>query len=199
MKEEVNVKRIKLCVLLLSILCLLASAVSAKPSNLQVGEMVPDFTLINQKGAKVSLSDFRGKGVIISFLYTQCPYPDKCAMIGQKLRNLAELGKKIGNESSLQVVAITLDPVHDKPEVLKEYAQGFDAEHKNWSFLTGSEDDIARVAGAFGVIYWTEKGVIEHNMRTAFVDPTGKLQILKSGSEWKPGVFAAEVKPYLSK
>lgn len=169
----------------------------AKNSTLQTGDQVPDFQLIDQRGQEVSLSDFRGKGVIISFLYTQCPYPDKCAMIGKKLTNLAELSKKIGKEDELQVMAITLDPARDKPEVLKDYAQGFDKDHKNWSFLTGSENDIARVAGAFGVIYWTENGVIEHNMRTIFIDKSGKIQIMKSGSDWKAGVFAAEVKKYL--
>lgn len=118
-------------------------------------------------------------------------------MVGKKLKNLAELGQKIGESESLQILAITLDPAHDKPEVLKAYAQGFDEKHSNWSFLTGSEEDIAKVAGAFGVLFWEENGVIEHNMRTAFIDPQGKLRVVKSGSDWKAGEFAAQIQPFM--
>jgi protein SCO1/2 len=184
--------------ILLSILAIVLSGVSsAKDAVLQIDTPVPDFQLLDQTGAKRSLTDFRGKGVIVSFLYTRCPYPDKCPMIGSKLKNLAQLSQKIGKGDDLQVVAITLDPANDKPEVLKAYAQGFDETHKNWSFLTGTEDEIARVAGAFGVIFWEENGVIEHNMRTAFIDRDGVLRLVKSGSDWKAGEFAAEIKRYL--
>ena len=162
--------------------------------NLQIGEKVPDFTLINQNGQKTSLSDFRGQGVIISFLYTQCPMPNKCPMIRKKLMNLADLSSKIDGDSKLQVLAITIDPENDTPDVLKAYAQGFDEKHDNWLFLTGSETDIAKVAGAFGVLYWDENGVIEHNMKTIFLDGEQKIQILKGGSDWKPGEFAAEIR-----
>lgn len=169
----------------------------AKESTIQIGQQVPNFRLVDQSGRDVSMEDFQGKGVIVSFLYTRCPYPDKCPMIGKKLANLAELSEKIGKDNELQVLAVTLDPAHDKPEVLKAYAQGFDEKHKNWLFLTGTEGDIAKVAGAFGVLYWEENGVIEHNMRTAFIDGNGVLQVVKSGSDWKAGVFAAQIKKYL--
>ena len=118
-------------------------------------------------------------------------------MVGKKLTNLAELSEKIGKGNEIQVLAITLDPAHDKPEVLKAYAQGFDEKHNNWSFLTGTEDDIAKVAGAFGVLFWEENGVIEHNMRTAFIDGSGVLRLVKSGSDWRAGEFAAEIKRFL--
>lgn len=182
---------------LIVIAVLVSLPVSAKNSSVSLGSEVPDFQLLDQNSRKVSLSDFRGKGVVVSFLYTRCPYPDKCPMIGKKLNSLAELSTKIGREESLQILAVTLDPANDKPEVLKAYAQGFDKTRKNWSFLTGSENDIARVAGAFGVIYWEEKGVIEHNLRTAFIDPSGRLRVLKSGADWKAGEFAAQIKPHL--
>ena len=178
------------------ILAVMATA-TAKNSTISVGEEAPNFTLIDQSNQKVSLSQFKGKGVIISFLFTRCPYPDKCPMIGKKLTDLAELSKKIGKDDQIQVLAITLDPAYDRPEVLKAYARGFDEKHANWRFLTGTETEIARVAGAFGVIYWTENGVVEHNMRTAFIDPSGTLRILKSGSDWRAGQLAAEIEPYL--
>lgn len=161
--------------------------------GLRVGDTVPDFTLINHKGGETSLSDFKGKGVVISFLFTQCPDPQKCPMIRKKLESLVTLTSKIGAADKVQILAITIDPERDTPEVLKRYAQGFDKTQNNWLFLTGDKNTIAKVAGAFGVIYWDEKGTIQHNLRTVFIGPDGRLKRSKSGSDWKPGEFAAEI------
>ena len=179
-------------VLAVTLLFLLAYA-PGLAENLSVNDVVPDFTLTNHNGGKTSLSDYKGKGVVLSFLYTTCPYPNKCPMIGKKLSSLADVIEKIGESDQVQVLAITIDPKNDTPEVLKAYAQGFDKSHKNWMFLTGSEDDIARVAGAFGVLYWDEEGAIQHNMRTVFIGPDQTVQVIKSGSDWKAGEFAAEI------
>lgn len=162
-------------------------------SSLTVGDKVPDFTLINHKGGETSLSDFSGKGVVISFLYTQCPDPQKCPMIKKKLSSLANLTAKIGSAEKLQILAITIDPERDTPEVLKAYAQGFDKTQSNWLFLTGEKNTIAKVAGAFGVIYWDQDGSIQHNMKTVFIGPDGRVKRIKSGSDWKAGEFAAEI------
>ena len=158
---------------------------------------MPNFELTNHNGGKTSLSDFKGKGVIMSFLYTQCPFPNKCPMIKNKLSSLAKLTNKIGKADQIQVLAITIDPKKDTPEVLKQYAQGFDKSHKNWLFLTGSEQAIGQVAGALGVLYWDQNGVIEHNMRTVFVAPDGVIRIIKSGADWRAGEFGAEIRPYM--
>lgn len=170
---------------------------SAQAAPLKIGDKVPNFELVDQNGRKVSFNSFKGKGIIVSFLYTRCPYPDKCPMIGQKLADLALLIDKTGQKDKLAVMAITLDPAYDKPEVLKAYTHGFDAARRNWSFLTGTEELIKEVASAFGVVYWTDKGIVEHNMRTAFIDPQGRLQIVKTGADWKAGEFAAEIKAAL--
>ena len=179
---------------------LILLVLSAQPllaDNLAVGDVVPNFTLVNQDGQKTSLSDFKGKGIVVSFLYTQCPFPNKCPMIKKKLTSLAELSQKIGKADQLQVMAITIDPENDTPEVLKAYAQGFDKSHDNWVFLTGSEKEIARVAGGFGVIYWDEKGVINHNQKTVFIGPDGRIKIIQSGNDWRPGEFAAQIQDSL--
>lgn len=171
---------------------------TALAGTLSVGDKVPNFTLTNQNGGKTSLSDFAGKGVVLSFLYTKCPDPRKCPMIRNKLQSLASLSGKIGASNDLEVLAITIDPEHDTPEVLKSYAQGFDKDHDNWMFLTGDKDEVAKVAGAFGVIYWDEKGAIQHNVKTIFIGRDGRVETIKSGSDWKPGEFAAEIEQALS-
>ncbi len=188
--------RIFIFAVVLSVLTASLTPVNAQ-SHLRIGQEVPNFSLVDQDSKQVSLNDFRGKGVVISFLYTRCPFPDQCPMIAKKLTDLSNLMGRLEKADQVQVVAITLDPAHDKPEVLKAYTQGFDEKRKNWKFLTGTEEQIARVAGAFGVLYWDENGIIEHNMRTAFIDKQGKLQVLMSGSDWKAGEFTAKIKEHL--
>ena len=183
------------CKVILTLLLLSAQPILA--DGLLVGDVVPDFTLVNQDGEKTSLSDFKGKGIVVSFLYTRCPFPNKCPMIKKKLTSLADLSQKIGKEDQLQVMAITIDPENDTPDVLKAYAQGFDQTHDNWVFLTGSANDIARVAGGFGVLYWDEKGVINHNQKTVYIGPDGKIKVIKSGNDWRPGEFAAQIQASL--
>lgn len=179
----------------LTTLALLALALAAWAAPLKVNDPVPNFVLIDQNSRKVSFDSLRGKGVIVSFLFTRCPYPDKCPMLGRKLTDIATLIEKTGQKDKLTVCAITLDPAYDRPEVLKAYTQGYDKKQKGWNFLTGTETEIAQVAGAFGVTYWTDaNGLVEHNMRTAFIDPKGRLRIVKSGSDWLAGEFSAEIK-----
>jgi len=186
---------------LLFVLCtaLLTGALAfGQGSSLKIGQKVPDFQLVNQEGKSVKLSDFKGKVILITFLYTQCPYPDKCPMLAQKLNKTKDLLDQMeGSKERFQVISITLDPKRDTPEHLKEYAQGMDQGSTNWAFLTGKPNDIAKVASMFDVIYYTEKGVIEHNMRTAVLDGNLKLRRMIKGNEWKPGEIATAVRDLL--
>jgi protein SCO1/2 len=163
---------------------------------LHMGQAVPSFTLINQNNKKVSLRDYKGKVVLITFLYTQCPYPDKCPMVARKLKQTKELVDKIGDASKIEVMAVTIDPEHDTPATLRKYAQGLD-KTTSWDFLTGKPADVHRVASAFGVLYYNSKGTIEHNLCTAIIDRQGNLAKIYTGSDWKPGQVAATLKEYL--
>lgn len=166
--------------------------------SLQVGDTVPDFSLVNQNGEKVSLQQYRGKVVLVTFLYTTCPFPEKCPTISKKLGQTRSVIEKVTQGSDeLQVISITIDPEHDTPERLKAYSQGMDRNVSNWTFLTGAPATVAKVASLFGVLYWDEKGVLEHNMRTAVIGKDGKLEILLTGSDWKPGQLAAQLKALL--
>ncbi|MBN9420448.1 MAG: SCO family protein [Candidatus Eremiobacteraeota bacterium] len=164
-------------------------------STLKIGQKVPDFSLTDQNAKKVSLGDFKGKVVLVTFLYTQCPYPEKCPMLAQKLGKTRDLLDQVESaKGQFQVISITLDPKRDTPEALKKYAQGQDENATNWTFMTGKASEVNKVASLFGVIYYTEKGVIDHNMRTAVIDRKGKLSKLFTGNDWKPGEVAALVR-----
>ena len=187
---------------LLSFFIILFVPCWAQPTNMvKVGQKVPNFALTNQNGKLDQLKDFQGRVVLITFLYTQCPYPEKCPMLAEKLGKTRDILDTIeGGKDKFQVLSITLDPKKDTPEHLKKYAQGNERDASNWSFLTGKRNDVAKVAELFGMMFWTEKGgVIEHNMRTAVIDKSGKLVRIYTGNDWKPGELAAFVRDLVQK
>ena len=135
----------------------------------------PDFTLISQDRARVSLSDFRGKVVAIAFIYTYCT--DVCPMLTAHMASVQEkLGPAFGPE--IAFVSITVDPERDTPEVLKEYAQNFGADLKAWSFLTGDPAVVCEVGRKYGVIAKkTADGDVDHTLLTSLIDPKGILRV----------------------
>ncbi|SJM31441.1 SCO family protein [Mesorhizobium delmotii] len=135
----------------------------------------PDFTLVSQDGVRVSLHDFRGKVVAVSFIYTYCT--DVCPMLTAHMASVREkLGSAFGPK--IAFVSITVDPERDTPDVLKEYAQNFGADLKGWSFLTGDPAIVHEVGRKYGVIAKkAANGDVDHTLLTSLVDPDGILRV----------------------
>ena len=108
----------------------------------------PEFALTSQDGAPVTLADFRGKVVAVTFIFTLCT--DTCPVLTPMMSFVQDqLGRDFG--AKIAFVSITVDPERDTPEVLKEYAQAFGANLAGWSFLTGAPDGIRDVTRRYGV------------------------------------------------
>jgi protein SCO1/2 len=162
----------------------------AQPANkLAVGAAVPDFTLTDQARRATTLSQFRGRVVVIDFIYTRCPLPDVCPRLSA---NFAHLAKRLRG-SGIELISITIDPTWDGPEVLTEYAHRWQADGETWRFLTGPVGQIGAVAGLFGLIYWPEEGSITHTVATAIVSRDGRLAALIEGSSYRPDQLLALV------
>ena len=148
-----------------------------------VGDSIPDFTLTDQNGAKVRLSQFRGEPVGVTFLYTTCPDANACPMTTAKFSRLDVMlrEKKFGH-----LLVVTVDPEHDTPAVLKEYAEKAGADPKRWSFLTGEPAKVAEVASRFGILYSKKSSQVLHQQGVAVVDPDGKLATIYYGETWEP-------------
>jgi protein SCO1/2 len=155
----------------------------ARSQVVPVGGAVPDFTLINQLGERISFSSLRGRVVVVTFIYTRCPLPDYCPRM---IANLQAIERRFPDRlgKDLLLAAITFDPKHDTPERLNEYARAFDAARPGWQFLTGSVEDVTRVCGVFGVEFWPEEGLITHTLQTAIIDRDGKLVASVEGKEY---------------
>ena len=119
----------------------------------------PDFALTNQNEQEVRLSGFRGKVVVMDFIYTSCP--DVCGILNHKLRIVRDQLEE-GLKQDLVLISVSFDPEIDTPEVLKQYTveNGFNV--PGWHFLTGTEEQIRQVTDDYGVVYELVEDDHEH-------------------------------------
>jgi protein SCO1/2 len=143
---------------------------------LQSPQQATDFTLMSTTGEPVSLSDYRGKYVLLDFGYTFCP--DVCPMALSDLSKATEL---LGDQADkTQVLFISVDPERDTPERLAAYLPYF---HESFIGLTGTPEDIQQIATAYGVFFEkssnkTTDYLIDHTATITVVDPKGYVRVL---------------------
>lgn len=155
------------------------------------GEDVPDFAFTNQSGKRISLKQYRGNVLLVTFIYTRCPFPDFCPRMSG---NFAEIYKQLGTNPALSgthLLSVSFDPEHDTPKVLRDY--GFSVAHtresalfRRWEFAAPSAADLPRIAGFFALTVKPEGGLITHNLSTAVIGPDGKIVRWYHGSDWQP-------------
>ncbi len=170
----------------------------------QVGEAVPDFSFVDQNGRGVHLHQFRGKSLLLTFIYTRCPLPDYCIRMSNNFGQLAKSLKQSAPAvyGRLQLLSISIDPEYDKAAVLlrygKAYAGDVDPKFEHWRFVSGTPDETRKAADFFGLAYVPENGQIVHSLRTVLVAPDGKIAAQYPGNEWTPGEVEAELKAIIS-
>jgi protein SCO1 len=138
-----------------------------------VDDPAPPFRLTDQDGNPRALEDFRGRVVLLDFIFTHCPGP--CPILtGLHVKLQRELSPEL--RARTQLVSISLDPLRDTPAVLREYAQKRGADLANWSFLTGTAGEVDAVLASYGVgSVRTPEGQIEHIVVTFLIDAEGQI------------------------
>jgi protein SCO1 len=151
----------------------------------------PDFALISQDGAQVSLAKLRGKVVAVTFIFTRCSAT--CPILTPMMSLVQDrLGADFG--SKIAFASITVDPEHDTPEMLKLYAQMYGADVAGWSFLTGPPPVIADLTRRYGVFAAKDaNGDIEHTFLTSIVDQGGMIRIQYLGVRFDPEEFRRDL------
>ena len=162
------------------------------------GEAVPEFSLLNQDGKRIRLADFRGKALVVTFIYTRCPLPDYCPLMS---KNFAAIAKEISADpamkDSARLLSVSIDPEYDQPAVLRRYAKQYGAGEsagRVWDHATGRPDEVRRVAKFFGLDYWQESDQIIHALVTAVIDGEGKVQRVYRGNDWKPAEVIEDIR-----
>jgi protein SCO1/2 len=158
----------------------------------EVGETVPDFALYDQEGRVVQSTRFRGKQVMLNFIFTRCPVQTMCPASTMKMMSAQRLAKEAG-VPNIEFVSISLDPTYDTPAILKEYAAARGIDTTNFSFLTGPDKAIKDLLVQFGVIAEFENDLLKHTLTTLLIDEQGKIIHREDGSAWEPREFVAKM------
>jgi protein SCO1/2 len=168
----------------------------------QIGNVVPDFTLTNQDGKRISTKDFRGKALAITFIYSRCPLPTYCILMSKHFSDLAnQLNGDAELKNKIRLLSVSFDPNTDRPAKLKEYGQGYlgkDAkpDFTVWQLATGTDKEVKAVADFFGLRYEVDpndKTQFAHSLRTVVITPEGKVRKVFSGNEWTPNDLLREL------
>ena len=148
--------------------------------ELQSPRVADDFTLTTSKGEVMSLSDFRGKYVVLFFGYTYCP--DVCPTT---LNDLQQMVKELGESRAddIQVIMISVDPERDTPEQLSTYLKYFDPDFIG---MTGTVEEVQPVASQFGIFFEKQSGsantnyLVDHTAAVTLLDPEGHVRMIFS-------------------
>lgn len=165
------------------------------------GDVVPDFALRNQDGRMIHLREFRGKALLITFIYTRCPLPDFCPRVTRNFARveseLAKSGKLLGGT---HLICASFDPEHDTPERLRAYGAeyiGGDAKSAfvHWDFAVAQKPVLGEMARFFDVGFSdATDGTITHTLSTTLIGPDGKVVQFYPGNDWTVEQVVADVK-----
>jgi protein SCO1 len=165
---------------------------------LNPGDVVPDASFVDERGAPRTLAAWRGTAIALTFIYTRCPVPDFCPLMD---RRFAELQRAVLEDVALRgrvhLVSVSFDPAFDTPAVLAAHAKKVGADGSVWSFLTGDRSEIDRFSSRLGVSIVQDRESapeIVHNLRTAVIDGDGRLVRIFTGNEWTVAELLPEMK-----
>ena len=163
------------------------------------GDEVPNYTLLNQDDRQISIHNYRGKALLLTFIYTRCPIPEYCTLMSN---NFAQIERELGKDPELyaktHLLSVSIDPAYDTPKVLRSYGAAHTERYQNetfahWEFAAGTTNQVKDIATYFGLTYFPEKDQIIHGLRTVIVNPDGKVAKIYSGNEWKTEEVVSEL------
>ncbi len=156
----------------------------------------PDFNLVDQNGRAVSLTDLRGKVVVLNFLYTHCP--DECPLIASKL---SIANQSLGDAmTQVAFVAVSTDPQNDTPIEIAKFLQKHNLEGK-LHYLVGTQDQLQPVWAAYSLYVAPSPAdatfpSVSHSTRVILIDPAGKQRI-NFGTDFVPSDLVFDVRALL--
>jgi protein SCO1/2 len=165
------------------------------------GDAVPDFHLVNQSGHQISFRQFRGKALLVTFIYTRCPLSDYCPRMS---RNFAAIDKSLQADPAMykktHLLSISFDPAYDSPTVLRSYGEAYTGNYTkekfgHWDFAAPSKADLPKLLQFFDVGATPgENHTITHSLSTLVITPDGTIAQWYPTNDWKPEDVLNELK-----
>jgi protein SCO1/2 len=179
----------------------LVSTVAADPpsaallhvAQMKPGDVLPDAQLLSEEGHTFKLSEFEGKAVALTFIFTRCPLPDFCPRMNLNFNRAREL--LLSNPAAptnWQFLSISFDPGFDKPKVLSRYAYSYRGQNSDgWLFAVAPAAVLEALTLDLDLRFATVGGgSFVHNLRTVVIDPKRRIYRQFDGNKWKPEELA---------
>ena len=168
-------------------------AAAPETSLLQPGDPLPDHSFVDQEGSPRRLSDFRGKTLALTFIFTRCPAPDFCPKMMRHFSETAALLRE--SKTDWHLLTISFDPETDTPAVLKAYGEAYGYDPARWTLLVGDAATTESIASQVGLRYGRtdETAPYQHNLRTVVVKPDGTVSRVFLDDAWSPADLAAAI------
>jgi protein SCO1 len=168
------------------------------------GESVPNFSFLNQSNRIIHLSQFRGKVLMMTFIYTRCPLATYCPRMSH---NFAEINQTLATEPALykktHLLSVSFDPSYDTPAVLRSYGGAYTGKYteetfKHWDFAAPPQNELARVLKFFLVgVTPAQNHTLTHSLSTVVITPEGKIYKWYPTNDWTPQQLLADVNTLL--
>jgi protein SCO1/2 len=147
-----------------------------------------DFRLSDQFGKQVALSQFKGKPVVLTFLYTHCP--DVCPLTAEKLHSTMQmLGK---DARGVGIIAVSTDPQRDDQAAALNFSKAHNMQD-SWHYLTGSEKQLSSVWSDYHIFAQQEQQTVNHSMGIYLIDKEGRQQVYED-TDFTPTQLANNLK-----
>ncbi len=165
------------------------------------GDAVPDFKLLNQSGRTIHLDQFKGKVLLLTFIYTRCPLADFCVRMS---RNFADIDKALAADPALydqtHLLSISFDPKYDTPKVLRSYGEAYTGRYTketftHWDFAAPTEKDLVTIDQFFDVgVTPGDAKTLTHSLSTVLIGKDGKIIDWYPTNDWEPKDVLAQIK-----
>ncbi len=162
----------------------------AKTKPLDVSSTIPSMRMVDQNGHFIQLDAWRGKIVVLSFIFTRCPDRDVCPLISAKFSQL----QRLIDPKTTHLAEITLDPVYDSPAVLRAYLHQFGGDPSRWTMLTTTGSQTQHLLNGFGISSLRiSTSAFTHDDRLFIIGKDAKILEIIETAGWNPSDVAAEV------
>jgi protein SCO1/2 len=180
-----------------------AAPVPGQVAEAKAGDEVPNYRLMNQDGKAIHIHDYKGKTLLLTFIFTRCQDPDQCTLMSSNFATIDhELEKQPELYGKTHLLSISFDPEYDTPKVLRSYGAAYtgrytDETFAHWEFASGTTDEVKGIAQFFGLRYYKDtqsgKEQVIHSLRTVVIGPDSKIIKVYRGNDWKPDEVLKEL------
>jgi protein SCO1 len=164
-------------------------------AQMKAGDLLPDAELLAEDRRVIKLSEFQGRALAFTFIFTRCPLPDYCPRMNQHFNRARELLlQRPDGATNWQFLSVSFDPEFDKPGVLNRYAFSYRGKSADrWLFASAATNVMASFASQLDFRFANEGGSFLHNLRTVVLDPQRRIYRQFDGNKWKAEELAQAI------